>query len=70
MDETHRFRTEITIETLSVTTIKKRKTTRPSAICSNCGHVVTDLELKQTEPVIADDTKMITAARPKTGEPL
>jgi hypothetical protein len=61
-------RAEITIETLSVTTIKKRETAQHTASCSNCGHEITTFNSKQTEPVIADNPKMIVAAKPKTGE--
>ena len=51
MDEILRSRTEITIETLSVTTIKKREAEQPTAYCHNCGHPVTTLDPKLTRPI-------------------
>lgn len=60
MDE-KRSRTEITIETLSVTKTKKRETVQPAAFCSNCGHELTTFDSKQTEPVIDERSKMIGA---------
>jgi hypothetical protein len=67
MDETKRYRTEITIETLSVTTIKKRETAQHTTSCINCGHKVTTFDSKETDPIIDDNPRMI-AAKPQTGE--
>lgn len=70
MDEKRRSRTEITIETLSLTTIKKREAVPHTASCSNCGHEITTFDSKQTEPDIAESSKMIIKAESKahTGE--
>lgn len=68
--ELRRHRTEITIETLSVTTIKKREPVQPSAYCTNCGHAVTGS--KPTNPIIGSNSKMIVeeGSEVKTGEVL
>ena len=68
--ELRRHRTEITIETLSVTTIKRREPVQPLTICSNCGHGVTTFDPKQTESVTDDNPIIILAAKAKTGEVL
>jgi transcription elongation factor Elf1 len=48
MAEIRKFRTEITIETLSVTTIKKRENVAATANCRNCGGNIPPLHDHET----------------------
>lgn len=54
MDEPKRKRTEITVETISVTTIRTRQAGRPAVYCSHCGH---DVEPAEMPVASANDDK-------------
>ncbi len=59
MDEPKRKRTEITIETISVTTIKTRGITLQQIYCSQCGRNSQPFDETQAASILSSDRRTI-----------
>lgn len=59
MDERKQIRTEITIEKISVTTIKMRGITLRQTYCSQCGRFSQPFDNIQTASILSSETRTI-----------